>query len=90
MSTSPAGIEAQIRQAYKKLAITSEWVPLRNLRAALNLDRDDVDQALTAMQAKAEALLIPEENQKTLTPADRDAAIYFGGQARHLILIEHH
>lgn len=82
-------IEAQIREAYAGLVGSAGWVPLRDLRAALpGLARDVVDQAMTDMQARQEALLIPEENQKTLTPADRDAAIYFGGQARHLIVIE--
>lgn len=83
-------VDARIRQAYDKLATgTADWVPLRELRTVLaDLERGVVDGALSAMLARQAALLIPEENQKTLTAADREAAIYFGGQARHLIAIE--
>lgn len=82
-------VETQIREAYAGLVGSAGWVPLRDLRAALpDLARDVVDQTMTDMQARQAALLVPEENQKTLTHADRAASIHFGGQPRHLITIE--
>ena len=70
---------------------TGDWMPLRAVRDRINSyedvtwTRDQVDDALTQLLAGHEARLIPESNQKTLTPADRDAAIWLGGQWLHLI-----
>jgi hypothetical protein len=63
-----------------------DWVPLLSLRERLaEEDRAEVDKALTELHAAREIELIPESNQKTLTDADREAAIWLGGEYRHLI-----
>ena len=49
----------------------------------------DVDAALHTLYRTDGVSLIPEENQKALTSADRDAAVTIGKQAKHLIAIEH-
>jgi hypothetical protein len=80
-----------IREAYTALAAEggSEWVPLRRLREHLNgIDRDELDKELTELLGAHAVRLIPESNQKTLTEADREAALWIGGQYRHLIAIE--
>lgn len=79
-----------VHRAYRELVgETTDWVPLRRLREHLGeTDRETLDQALTELLASHAIRLIPESNQKTLTQADRDAAIWLGGQYQHLIAIE--
>ncbi|WP_199041376.1 hypothetical protein [Glycomyces salinus] len=84
------GLAEPIRNAYAELVgPNAEWVPLRRLRDRLDgIDREDLDQALGELLARHEIRLIPESNQKTLTEADRAAAIRLGNKDRHLIAIE--
>ena len=66
------------------------WVNLSRLRDALpHLSRDEVDEALVRLNLEPWAYLIPEANQKTLSEADRDAAVHVGGEDKHLLSIEH-
>ncbi|BBY15957.1 hypothetical protein [Mycolicibacterium litorale] len=83
-------VEARIRDSYGRLAHRpGGWVTLTRLREDLpDVERDALDVALVRMYQIAGVSLIPEENQKTLTPADRDAAIRIGNQHKHLIAIE--
>lgn len=62
------------------------FVDLSNVRDRLpdTLDRETVDQALTLLN-RADATLIAEANQKTLTPQRRAAAVNVGNQDKHLI-----
>lgn len=83
-------IQNQVRDAYKELASKQgQWVGLNELRERLgkNLPRHKVDQALQLMYIHSNVHLTPESNQKTLTQADRDAAVHIGGQNKHLISI---
>lgn len=82
--------ETQVHSAYKRLAPEpGGWVSLTRLRAALpGLSRSQVDQVLHALLADPRVYLIPESNQKALTPADRAAAIRIGGTDKHLLAIE--
>ncbi|HYO01298.1 MAG TPA: hypothetical protein VET27_05125 [Mycobacterium sp.] len=83
-------VEATVRAAYVRLAARSGgWVDLVRLRGELpEVSRRDMDDALTRMSRRPGITLIPEENQKTLTDADRAAALEIGDQHRHLIAIE--
>jgi hypothetical protein len=82
---------AEIRSAYDALVSRpGAWVSLTRLRAALpHLSRDEVDEALVRLTAEPWAYLIPEANQKTLSDADREAAIHVGGEDKHLLSIDH-
>jgi hypothetical protein len=82
--------EAKVRAAYVRLAARAGgWVDLVRLRAELpDVSRHDLDAALTRMYRIPGVSLIPEENQKTLTPQDRAAAVSIGDQDKHLIAIE--
>jgi hypothetical protein len=82
--------EEKVRAAYVRLAARAGgWVDLVRLRDELSdLPRHDLDAALTRMYRIPGVSLVPEENQKTLTPDDHAAAIAIGGQAKHLIAIE--
>jgi hypothetical protein len=82
--------ELQLRTAYAGLAARpGGWVSLLRLRHALpGLPRPTVDAALISLYQQPGVSLIPEENQKVLTPADREAAVEIGNQDKHLIAIE--
>jgi DNA-binding PadR family transcriptional regulator len=93
--TTPASgyenLRARIRQAY--LAVTGDQVNTRALlsqiRERLNdVDRVELDEALKRMQREQQASLYPLDNKTEITDADRAAAIYFGGEPRHILWIE--
>jgi hypothetical protein len=82
-------LEARLRAAYTALAAKpTAWVSLTRLRPffADVLDAD-VDEALRRLNRAPDVTLVPEENQKSLTDADRVAAIHLGGQDKHLLAI---
>jgi hypothetical protein len=83
--------EADIRAAYDALVSRpGAWVNLSRLRDALpHLTRDEVDEALLRLNLEPWAYLIPEANQKTLSEADREAAVHVGGEDKHLLSIDH-
>ena len=82
-------LEDRVRAAYARLAPRpGGWVRLAELRAALEDPRGDVDTALTALSRAPGVSVIPEEDQKKLTPDDRAAAVMIGDRPKHLIAIE--
>ncbi|GAB3134392.1 hypothetical protein [Microbispora hainanensis] len=82
-------IETLIRKAYAQLADRpNAWVSLTRLRPLLSdVPRDEVDAALRRMIALPDVRLVPWESQKSLSQADRDAAVVIGDQPKHRILI---
>lgn len=88
--------DMDIRDAYEdviniKGLSGNPWVTLQQLRTALNvrgMDRDRQDRELTRFANERKGTLIPEENQKTLTPAVRNAGLTYGGEVQHLFRIE--
>ncbi len=82
--------DGRIRRAYSDLASRpGGWVSLTDLRAALaDVPRAELDDALRALSREPGVNLIPEENQKVLTDADRDAALVIGPGPKHLIAIQ--
>jgi hypothetical protein len=65
------------------------WLGLVKLRAELSdVPRADLDAALVRLYQAPGVSLVPEENQKTLTTADRAAAVEIGLQDKHLIAIQ--
>ncbi len=88
-SSPPADLEALIRAAYCGLAPRpGSWVGLARLRPLLgDAPRAQVDEALIRMERLPDVNLVPESNQKTLTPQDREAGVIIGGQEKHLLWI---
>ncbi|CAN3127210.1 hypothetical protein ACNUDN_04825 [Mycobacterium sp. smrl_JER01] len=83
------GVEDLIRSAYHRLTPRpGGWVPLARLRTALDLPRTDVDAALVALHRTPGVSVIPQEDQKMLTPEDRAAAVLIADQPNHLIAID--
>lgn len=83
-------LEVRLRNAYAALATEPRaWVALARLRPFFgDVPRDEVDGALRRLTQAPDVNLVPEDNQKTLTEADRAAAIHLGGQDKHLLKIE--
>lgn len=90
-SPAPQDLAGQIRDAYRQIAPRmGAWVSLTNLRPLLGgIDRQTLDAELLRLHVSQEANLIPEENRRSITPADRAAAIQVGYEDRHLIAISH-
>jgi hypothetical protein len=88
--TGGGDVEGRVRAAYHQLARRpGSWVALVEVRSALaDVPRDEVDTALLRLYQTPGVSLIPEENQKTLTAADRSAAVRIGNKDNHLIAIE--
>lgn len=86
----PKTVVDKIRKAYRELQSEPRaWVSLTDLRMAIsNVMRDQLDEVLEDQARNRKIRLIPEENQKTLTDADRTAAVRVGGEDMHLISIE--
>lgn len=94
VETAPAeiadsDIETQIRKAYDGLAPKpGAYVMLEDLRDGLpNQARADVDAALRRLDKADDVHLIPESNQKVLTPGQRAAAVRIGNQDMHLLAV---
>lgn len=91
-SPAPAvsDVDEQIQSAYASLVSRpGGWVSLTRLRGALSqVSRRDLDEALLRLDLQPQIYLISEANQKTLTAADREAAIRIGGEDKHLLSIE--
>jgi hypothetical protein len=85
-----ADVEVLIRSAYRELAdAPGRWVGLAELREKLlGVPRDAVDAELERMAGSPGVHIQAESNQKTLTEADRAAAVRFGGDERHMLMIE--
>ena len=79
----------RIRAAYVALAATpGSWVGLARLRHAVaDIPRADLDAAFLRLVLEPDVRLNPEFNQKTLTAADRAAALHTGGEDVHLMSI---
>lgn len=91
---SPAGDagEAAFRAAYKDSADLGDWVRLPALRDELAsrgiTRRDEQDALISKMALKPDVRVIPIANLKSLSQADRNAAIQLGGELKHAVMIE--
>lgn len=82
-------LDTRLRAAYADLTTEpGAWVSLTRLRAHFpDVDRAALDDALRALARDDDVTLVPEDNQKVLTAADRAAAVRQGCQDKHLISI---
>jgi hypothetical protein len=82
-------LETRIREVYRDLADEPKaWVSLTDLRPRLgDTPKTEVDEVLRRMDGTPEVTIIPEANQRTLTPKDRAAAVLIGDEENHLIAI---
>ncbi|KAA2261839.1 hypothetical protein F0L68_15060 [Solihabitans fulvus] len=85
-----ANVESQVESAYAELTDgRGGTVRLAVLRDRLaGVPRNDVDRALRALSRREGVHMRAEADQKTLTERDREAAVVWGGTARHLLVME--
>ncbi len=82
-------VEKQVRGAYLQLARPGSWVALAALREQLpDVPRAAVDTELERLAATPGVHVRAASDQKALTDADHAAAVHFGGDDRHLLMIE--
>ncbi|KXK58915.1 hypothetical protein AWW66_27120 [Micromonospora rosaria] len=88
-TSGPQVLRTRLRQAYAALATgPGEWVGLTRLRPFFgDVDVDDLDEALRRLEREPDVNIVPESNQKMLTPQDVAAAVRIGGQDKHLLAI---
>ncbi|MGM1062760.1 hypothetical protein [Saccharothrix sp. Mg75] len=80
----------RVEAAYRVLAPRpGDAVSLRSLREHLDdVPADRLDRALTALADRDDVHLRGEADQRSLTEADRRAALVLGGSPRHTLAIE--
>lgn len=83
-------IEAKVRTVYRKLTDQpGGWVSLTKLRPLLgDFPKKAVDDTLRRMDQSPSVSIVPEENRKALTAADKAAAVRIGSHDNHYIAIE--
>jgi hypothetical protein len=81
--------EAAVRAAYAAAAAApGDWVGLAELRRRVEgVSRAEVDAALLRMFGTYGVHLVPEDDQKSLGPADRAAGLRIGAKDVHLLAI---
>jgi len=81
--------EAAVRAAYAAVAVApGDWVGLAELRCRVEgVSRAEVDAALVRMFGTDGVHLVPEDDQKSLSPADRAAGLRIGAKDVHLLAI---
>jgi hypothetical protein len=65
----------------------AEWASLSAVRDESQLTRATFDVAMTELALAGLVVLVPEDNQKTLSSADRHNALHIGGEHKHLAQI---
>ena len=87
---APGDLASRLRGVYWSLAPKPEaWIGLADLRGPLaDVPGDELDEALRQLARADDVTLAPESNKKSLTDADKAAAVRIGRQDNHLIAIE--
>jgi hypothetical protein len=88
-ASAPQNLDLRLRNAYAALASEPRaWVALSRLLPFFgDVPRAEIDDALRSLSRASDVNLVPENNQKSLTEADRAAAVTIGGQDKHLLAI---
>ena len=81
-------LDEQIREACLKIADGKSKVRIRlhQLREFLpDIKREKLDQTLLDMQLAGELVLMPLDNVREITPADREAALHIADDPHHIL-----
>jgi hypothetical protein len=83
-------LESRIRVAYWQLAARpGEWVSITEVRRLLDgTPTEQVDDALRRLERERDVHIVPQTDQRLLTPADRAAAVQIGGKDKHLLKVD--
>jgi hypothetical protein len=84
-----AEVVSRIHAAHRELENQHSLSGVADLRDRVGSDvsRSEFDKAITDISQTGVAQVVPESNQKTLTPRDREGAISLGNQDRHILRI---
>lgn len=74
-----------LRRAYNSYATETGWAPLAPVRDSVDIVREQIDEILVSLFRSGEIRLIAEVNRKALLQEDHDAAVYAGGEDKHLM-----
>ncbi|WP_434741210.1 hypothetical protein [Micromonospora sp. SH-82] len=82
-------LRTRLRGAYSALAASAgDWVSLTRIRPFFgDVETAVLDEALRQLERESDVTIVPESNQKMLTPDDVAAAVRIGGQDKHLVAI---
>lgn len=64
------------------------WVSMGAIREMVRLNRAECDSLIKAAAHAGLITLIPEENQKKITPTMRYNAVYVGGEEKHYAMAD--
>jgi hypothetical protein len=83
-------VQTKIEDIYRKIATSRDsggYVGIDEIRDELgtSIPRAKVDEALRLMNRRPDVNVVPESNTKALTQRQRESAVHFGGQDKHLI-----
>ena len=94
VSQAPAAPSAQrgvglgdVMRAYEAVARPGDWASLADVRDRMGGTRAEQDALLRILSRSQQVLLVPDSNQKTLTPRQREASMSLGNQDQHLIMV---
>jgi hypothetical protein len=85
---SPLALEERIRKVYLDATggVWNQRVRLSDLRRRLaDVAKDVLDAALLKMQQASKLVLFRLDNQREITDADREAALFVGDEPRHVL-----
>ena len=85
-----SALRDRVRSAYKSIAGGSfnKRVLLRDLRTKLqDVSRSTLDETLLRISQEDDASLMPLDNRREITDADRQAAVRVGDEQRHILWI---
>lgn len=74
-----------LRRAYNAYVTETGWAPLAPIRDSVDIVREQIDEILTNLFLTGKIGLIAEVNRKAMLQEDHDAAVYAGGEDKHLI-----
>lgn len=79
----------EIRRAYGTYTTQhgqGEWMMIADIATRVDLTKDEIHAGLRHLKATDRRFnLIPESNQKVLLPVEREYAVWYGNQWKHLI-----
>ncbi|MEU7591187.1 hypothetical protein AB0A95_33445 [Micromonospora sp. NPDC049230] len=86
---TPKKAAVEIRRAYGTYTTQhgqGEWIFISDIADRVDLTREEIHAGIRHLKATDQRFnLIPESNQKVLRPIEREYAIQYGNQAKHLI-----
>ena len=88
-AVTDAHVDASLAKAYESLARhPNDLVRISDLRKQMGGTREQQDAALLRLGRMRDGSVMPNENQKSLTPEEHAAATVIAGREHHLVKIE--